>query len=73
MTKAASLFEARQSRQPYGVRKDIVKGIESSSANNPSEASECSECSSSLWNFCQRKAICDVLAIVTILNRTILS
>lgn len=47
-SKAASLFKAGQSRQPYGVRKDIVKGMESSSASNPSEAAGCSKCSSLL-------------------------
>ena len=44
-SKAANLFKAGQSRQPYGVRKDIVKGMKSSSA---SEKSECSKCSSLL-------------------------
>lgn len=47
-SKAASLFKVGQSRQPYGVRKDIVKGMKSSSAKSPSEKSECSKCSSLL-------------------------
>lgn len=47
-SKAANLFKAGQSRQPYVVRKDIVKGMKSSSAGNPSEIGECSKCSSLL-------------------------